>query len=211
MKKQRFLGRRSPTSKVIHFPSVKCNELKFCESRLEYDCLLKLEFDSTVKYYEAQPEPIEYTRDNGKVVRYTPDLRVVLFDGSYSIQEVKPYKISIRPHILRKHALIASVYDDEGIPFKVVTEKDIRRGKSSENHLKLYRYLSEPIPNDAKKTLRDELSSFSGSLKELSDEMAQRGFAPYITRLLIAHGLVQFNFEDELNQATEVTCYEKAI
>ena len=208
MKKQRFLGRRSPTSKIIHFPSVKCNELKYCESRLEYDRLLQLEFDKNVTYYEAQPDPIYYTNHNGRNVRYTPDLRVVASDGAFFFEEIKPYEKSIVPNTLRKHSLIASIYESDSISFKIVTEKDIYVGKRNENHRKLYRYLSEPISQPVKSALEDDLAEFCGPLCQLIEILSQRGYEAQVVMQLLAHSLLRFNIAEELTLNTEVAWHE---
>jgi hypothetical protein len=211
MKKQRFLGRRSPNRRIIHFPSIKCNELKYCESRLEYDRLLQLEFDQSVAHYEAQPAPIHYTNDNGKEVRYTPDLLITALDRKVSIEEVKPYELSIKPRVKRKHALIASIYDDSDIPFHVVTEQDIYNGKSNDNHRKLYRYLSEPVSNEIKKVLSTDFKTFTGTIGLLKNELNRRAYPSYTAMLLLAHGYFQADLTHLINDLTEVATNESYL
>ena len=209
--KKRFLGSRSPCSKIIHFTSVKCNEIKFCESKLEYDRLLALEFDPTVKFYEAQPSPIPYTHENGLVTRYTPDLCVTLINDIRHIEGIKPFKRSIEPHMLRKHALIKEQYSELGFDFKVITERDFDIGASIANYRKLYRFLTEPPSLDLIQRFTREFPSFRCSLHQLRQEMQCRKYEPHELNLLMAHGYVQFNFQLEINDNLEVFCNERTI
>ena len=209
--KKRFLGRSSPCTTIIHFASVMCNEIKYCESKLEYDRLLTLEFDPTVRYYEAQPDPISYVRENGLTSRYTADVRVELTDGTYHIEEIKPYNESVKSEMLQKHALIRAQYGKSGIDFKIITNRDIYVGSSISNYRYLYRFLTEPIPPDLIRRFSEEFSIFCCSLIELQQEMKRLKYAPYELNLLMAHGYIQFNCQVKIDDNLEVFCDERTI
>ena len=209
--KKRFLGSRSPSTKIIHFTSVKCKEINYCESKLEYDRLLTLEFDPTVKYFEAQPSPIPYVHDNGLVARYTSDVCVTLINNIRHIEEIKYFKESNKPRILRKHALIREQYEELGFDFKIITERDVYIGASIVNYRKLYRFLTEPISLDLIQRFTKEFPSFRCPLYQLRQEMRSRKYEPHELNLLMSRGYIQFNFQLEINDNLEVFCDERII
>lgn len=78
-------------SKSIHyFYSLKNQCHCWCESMLERDALLLMEFDDDIVAYKTQPISIQYKDLQGNVRRYTPDY---LFkrksDGAFGFREVK--------------------------------------------------------------------------------------------------------------------------
>ena len=209
--KKRFLGRTSPTSHIIYFSSVKCNELKFCESKLERDRLLMLEFDPTVRYYEAQPEHISYEGDNGRTTRFTTDLCVTLSNGTRHIEEIKPFKKSVKAEKLRKHALVRAKFEDSGLDFKIITERDIYVGALIPNYRLLYRFLTEPISPKLISRFTGDFTSFRCCLFKLRQEMKDRKYAPYELNLLMAHGYIQFNSQLKIDDNLEVFCDGRTI
>jgi len=70
------------------FPSLKNGVSVGCESYLEAECCLLLEYDRDVTRYHAQPHCYEWI-DAEQHYRYTPDFRVHCIDGSSYLIEVK--------------------------------------------------------------------------------------------------------------------------
>ena len=208
---KRFLGRRSPIAKVIHFSSVKCGALRYCESKLEYNRLLRLEFDPTVAYYEAQPDPFGYKRDDDRVFRYTPDVLIVEHGGYSYFEEIKPYEEYVKPDVRRKYAIIRSHLEDMGHEFRMVHEHDIYVGEMIPNYRRLYRFLGEPLDDELLARFRELLPSFHCTLLQLRQRLKELRFPSNSLNLLMAHGHIQFDHENKIDNQSEVYNHERII
>ena len=84
---QKKLSKRRDVSKLmsksvnVFFGHKSEDDVTNLESPLEADFCYHLEYDQSVKSYQAQPLPISYFYD-GKYRTYTPDFKVTLTDGS---------------------------------------------------------------------------------------------------------------------------------
>lgn len=120
------------------------------ESMLERDWYVTLDFDRRVKHFVEQPFTIEY-RVDGRLRKYTPDVKVEYSDGGRSWTVV--YEIKYRDELVanwldnraRFKAAIAHCRA-RGWRFKLLTEVQIR-GQQLENIRFLRRYRDlEPQP-----------------------------------------------------------------
>ncbi|MHC8376171.1 hypothetical protein ACYZT3_08935 [Pseudomonas sp. MDT1-16] len=85
----RDIGRGRYGRNTIYFPSIKNNTQLVCESALEADYCIWLEWDSDVKAYYPQPYTFRWTCKKEKM-RYTPDFYVIHLNSPNHFTEVKP-------------------------------------------------------------------------------------------------------------------------
>ena len=119
-----MIGRRKPTRRrnkyVFNFYSNKNFCHIWCESVLESNYALSLEFDSSVTSYCSQPEHFDVY---GK--RYTPDFLVQYKSGLCEYIEVK-HTCYMDEFFFRKHTLRQEcVYALTKCTLKLISEKDI--------------------------------------------------------------------------------------
>lgn len=128
------------------FPSVLNNGRCIgCESRLEQEFYLKLEFDRTVRKYEEQPLVIKGEVD-GKKISYTPDCLVYYLDGKPNrLVEIK-FQSELDEHDANLEARLSlgrSYAKENGLEFEVVTEVQIRDA-ALDNYRLIYRFVKPP-------------------------------------------------------------------
>lgn len=134
---------RSVAGKIF---SYKNERFVSYESQLELAFIYHLEFTPYVKSYVEQPIKLYYKKDDTKrafvpdfLVYYTDiDRKPLLVEIKYSkeIQERRDY-------VKRKIAVIKSYAEENGMDFRLFTEKELS-GNRPENYKFLYRYLPEP-------------------------------------------------------------------
>ena len=108
------------------------------ESPLEADFCYHLEYDQSVKSYQAQPLPISYFYD-GKSRIYTPDFKVTLTDGSIIYYEIKfEEDIERIKDFELKNEEIIKVVNSLDAEFEVITEEFIRKSPVYENLINLW-------------------------------------------------------------------------
>jgi len=114
----------------------------YWESLLERDYIKTLEFDKDVVLFESQPLEIEYLY-YGKKRSYFPDFLVTMRTEKVYLVEVKPEdKVEDEENKLK--AEVGKMYCGEhDWEYKVVTEKDIRKGYFLENFNFLKNYNKE--------------------------------------------------------------------
>lgn len=74
---------------TIYFPSIKNNAQLVCESALEADYCIWLEWDSDVTAFYPQPYTFRWI-DQQEKMRYTPDFYVIHLTSANHFTEVKP-------------------------------------------------------------------------------------------------------------------------
>ncbi len=131
--------KKSASSFVGSFPSIKLNRIIRYASTLERDFLYFLEFHSSVTLYEIQPFTISMTLDDGKVHHYTPDALVIWNKCRY-IVEIKPAARKNRPHTLRQVEIGTRWAPENDHVFRLVTDIDMRAGYKLDNLKLVFRY-----------------------------------------------------------------------
>jgi len=126
------------------FPSALNNgRCTGCESRLELEFYLRLEFDRTVRKYEEQPLVIKGEVD-GKKISYTPDCLINYLDGKPDrLVEVK-FQSELDEHDENLEARLSlgrSYAKENGLVFDVVTEAQIRDA-ALDNYRLIYRFVN---------------------------------------------------------------------
>jgi hypothetical protein len=173
------------------FSSIKNSNRQWCESLLERDYLLSLEFDDDVQRYLSQPASIVYQDLTGKPRRYTPDTLVRTTSGD-SLSEVKP-SLFVSLELENKISHINSyLYLTKSPEINIVTDDSFHDGDRIKNlnFLYVYRqvniercYESELIPK-----LLDGISY--KDLLSLTEELNQN---EVISIAMIAHGILTFD------------------
>ena len=121
--------------RIVFFPSRKNNALMPCESRLEADNCLDLEFDSSVVAYRTQP----FTIDLGAKKSYTPDSIHENKLGDIVVREVKFSGALANEELLDRLDKIRSILSKASIEFIVLTENNLQLPPKINNYKFLYR------------------------------------------------------------------------
>jgi hypothetical protein len=97
------------------------------ESPLERDHFHRIEVDTDVVDYLAQPHRLMMTFD-GRVYDYTPDVRVRFADGGTEIREIKKSKKEIErdPFYEIKLFLAGYLYEELGWSYRILDKADVR-------------------------------------------------------------------------------------
>jgi len=113
--------RTKTTCRYLIF-SLKNDRVIACESKLERDMALRLEFAPNVLAYEEQP--VTFVIPDDPDFKTTPDFKVVLDTGELEYIEVKYEKH--RQANLSRLRTVTRHLKGEGITYRVMTENDIR-------------------------------------------------------------------------------------
>lgn len=127
---------RSQRGFRLKYPSLKLGRMVACESPLEGDLAVLLEFSSGVLSYQEQPALIEYW-DGEQIRQYFPDFEIRLVDGTRAHLEAKSSTKLAKPKIAAKFRAIAEHYRRSGKQFRIVTELEVRREPLRSNVRKL--------------------------------------------------------------------------
>lgn len=131
--------KHSRVKNLFKFVSAKMNTVFTVESSLEFDTCFHLEYSSSIKFYEAQPEGFYY-EFAGRRCPYTPDFRVVDKNDYVSFLEVKPSDKVADPDFLQRFPMKQQRSIELSSPLKLVTEKQIRIDPILSNLKLLHRY-----------------------------------------------------------------------
>jgi hypothetical protein len=112
LSKARQLVTRSGKRSRGRFPTAKAPVAQCYESQLELSAFRLLELAPSVQAFTAQPAQMRL--QGAPVLRYTPDLAVVLVDGSQHLLEVKPARILLEPRVLERVTEIVRLYEERG-------------------------------------------------------------------------------------------------
>jgi hypothetical protein len=155
---KRKLSRTSRVKPCIAGYSQKMRSMQFCESKLELDAILRLEFDPSVKHYLTQPCSF-YIKINGKKRRYTPDILVETVDGQFYFVEVKPKTKADDKEFITKFTQITQFFETEvHIGIQLLTDDVIRCNKLIPNLELLYAFIDVPMKPQINKRIFSEIS-----------------------------------------------------
>ncbi|GAB2180942.1 hypothetical protein DLREEDagrD3_11650 [Denitratisoma sp. agr-D3] len=188
----------------MRIPSTKLNRMVECESILEGNVALLLEYSPGVVSYREQPALIQYW-DGEQMRDYFPDFEAVLLDGTRIHLEAKHSHALAKPKIVGKYRAIATHYQGMPIQFRIVTELECQKEPLRSN-LRRLSYLrtkvtAEPLPSLA------ELSRLLGHAPiPLASTEAILGIE--VTQRLLAVGLLHCDLTAEITPATLVSTAE---
>jgi hypothetical protein len=195
--KQLEKGRWSKS--IIYFYSIKNKTRFWCESNLERDALLLLEFDDSVEAYKAQPLSIAHTSINQKPARYTPDQLIRRQGEKYFFREVKP-ESKVDDALKQKIAhLNEHTMNAYSAPLEIITDAEIRVGANISNLNILYSYKRVCIDHvDIAQVARRLPAEFIFSaLREVCLKLQYRDSIPFA---LLAHGVFKFDIYVSINE-----------
>lgn len=134
----------------MRIPSTKLNRMVECESILEGNVALLLEYSPGVVSYREQPALIQYW-DGEQTREYFPDFEAVLMDGTRVHLEAKHSHTLAKPKVAKKYRAIATHYQGTPIQFRVVTELECQKEPLRSN-LRRLSYLrikltADPLPS----------------------------------------------------------------
>ena len=125
------------------FPSIKAGRMIHCESLLELDLAVVLEFSKAIVRYREQPLTAHYVFD-GRIRRYTPDFEITLASGETMLIEVKPAQKLLDEQERKRFEQIADHFARQGQRFAILTELEIRQTVLLANLRCLLRYRGSP-------------------------------------------------------------------
>jgi TnsA endonuclease N terminal len=183
------------------FPSLKLKRMVHWESFHERDTILHLEYHPLVVNYQEQPSVEIYYDEHGEARRYVPDFLVVFADGRELLIEVKPKKKLADPIIAAKLGAVAKRFEEQGRPFRVLTEEHIRRQPLFGNLQRVHSNC-KPATEHAS---RQELLMIFGELpaKPFGPLAGQLGGDARVFRLLRS-GVLRVDLERELTNDSAV-------
>lgn len=190
----RKLEKTSRVKPTIAFYSYLNSAMMFCESKLEMDALMKLEFDDSVESYVTQPTSYAY-HVNGRLTRYTPDILVKYKDGHFVFVEVKPFaKSQSKRFIAKFHRLFQMFNETIGHPFELWTCRNIRKEKRIQNFEQLYVFLNEALDDDINARVLKDLKKVPDiRVSHVESVVAEYGQSPHYAWSMIAHQLFTFS------------------
>ncbi|WP_107504037.1 TnsA endonuclease N-terminal domain-containing protein [Metapseudomonas resinovorans] len=144
---------------LVCFPSRKNACQVICESLLEADYCLHLEYAEEVVAYFAQPETMSFLVD-GKTVTYTPDFLVETADRTY-YTEVKPDWSKLHPAYQRKLSAAKDELNKRQVILHIADCNSINQGATIQNLKLLY------------------FNSFNANKEELNQCMSTLCFASF--------------------------------
>lgn len=188
----------------MRIPSSKLARMVECESILEGDVALLLEYSPGVVSYREQPALIQYW-DGEQMRNYFPDFEAVLLDGSRIHIEAKHSHKLAKPRLADKYRAIATHYQRTPVQYRIITELECQQEPLHSN-LRRLSYLrikvtAEPLPS------REVLSRLLGNAPAtLASLEASLGAA--VTWRLLAIGLLHCDLTTEITPATIVFTVE---
>ncbi len=182
--------------RIVFFPSIKNKGQMPCESRLEADNCLDLEFNNEIKSYRTQPFTIKLNSKD----TYTPDTLHIDKFGSLTVREVK-FSGALECNKLRiRLTQIRSVFLKQGISFEVLTEKHLQIYPQIENRKYLYRcshlHFHDFQLNHVCNLLPDFPDTYT--LGMFRNDCQKRGLEPLIADKLLFTGIALYKQETSL-------------
>lgn len=150
----------------IRFYSAKQNRTVMCESLLEKDFCLYMEFQPEVVSYKEQPFRVEE-------INYVPDFLVLYRSGKEAVYEVKPSEILKEPAVNERLFKAKNILKEKGYEFEVFTENSISWTRLK-NYEFIYRFHRKPSHyNTYESHLLESISEGPLSVQELLERFSQ--------------------------------------
>ncbi|CRL51606.1 MULTISPECIES: hypothetical protein [unclassified Pseudomonas] len=153
---------------AVYFPSRKNQHQLICDSMLEADYCVLLEYDSTVVNYWRTPGVFDLSIEQ-KVIHYTPDFLIETLDQFY-YTEVKVDFKQLSPLTLAKLHAANTLFNESDRSLRYADEKNIREGELLRNIKHLYLHSFNVSDDEFGDCLR-QIKALTGSVC-LGDFMA---------------------------------------
>lgn len=164
---------KSAVANIFRFTSINKSEPVIVESYNEYLACYHLEFSFVVDDYAAQPKKFRFKDDEtGKNITYTPDFWVRLKSGHEFYIEVKEFAETQEDKFIQRWGKIQRKLQDMGLEIKLLTDRDLNRGKMPENLKLLHRYLSKNTINEDQIKIVELIKKEPLTLNEISQKIA---------------------------------------
>ncbi len=199
---QKRLARRRRKKPTLYFHSMKTQMSHWCESNLELDHLLRLEFDPTVIDFLSQPGSAVYYKKGKRKYRYTPDVWVRYAD-SIEYQEVKPRVFAGQKFQKRISFLNLLFRKKYACDLHTVLDDDIHVDETIPNLWRLYPYLKVDLKKPGISEFIQELppESTFGSIRDTARKF---DVSPTIPFALIANRFYSFDITRPLDDRTRL-------
>lgn len=139
----RKIPRYGAQKNIGRFSSVKTGRVAWYESLLERDYMYLLDFDPRVTFWHEQPLRIRFAH-GGKTHFYTPDLEVHRHSKKQIVEVKSKRQVeSGKWDFLFRTA--ASICEQEGYEFIVVTDEVIKQQPKLESVKRLWKYARTPV------------------------------------------------------------------
>ncbi len=158
----RLLKRGRYGTHIVHFPSLKNGRVIVCESRLEADFALGLEFDRSVSSYLPQPKTIDVAVGSA-LHSYTCDFEAIHLAAPTKYWEVKPDGVQQNLGLQRLFDAVRTHHESLGNRFEVICNKDIRREPCLGN-MKLLYAKAHVVPTRTVMYLRERINGYDGPI-----------------------------------------------
>jgi hypothetical protein len=192
MQRHRKLPRTSRIMNISHFYSVKNRKAIYCESKIERDALLTLEFDGNIDAYTSQPFSITYEL-NDKEVRYTPDTLVQTHSGDFYLIEVKPFYAFQLEKNMQKFAHLQSLFHEKyQRELRLMSCRDIYIDVQIPNLDVLYRFKRLKVTQEVEQLFKELPNLIDSTIyQQLCSDKNKIRYNSFMT--LLAHDF--FNFD----------------
>ncbi len=192
----RTLTKGRSGKRIVFFPSRKNDALMPCESRLEADNCLELEFDRSVQLYRTQP----FTINLGGSESYTPDSIHKDELGNIIVREVKFSGALQKENLVERLTRIRNIFEQEGFQFHILTEKNLQLPPRVDNYKFLYRCSHQKYDTMLLTHAIDILhkSPACCTLKKLRNQCNRSNLPPLIADALLFLGLALYDENKKL-------------
>lgn len=140
---------------VTAFPSKKNDATVHCESLLEAEFCLNLEYLKRVRSYASQPFKINFKKEK---ITYTPDFHVTFYDGTEAIYEIKRDEVLASPSVLERYRKIRELFSIRDITFEAIAASTFNN-KIRINNLQYFYFYSFDGSHKSSKVVSEIVSS----------------------------------------------------
>lgn len=194
--------------KKIHFFWSLKNGYKqvVCESGLERDHALLMEFDNDIEAYFLQP--LQVTLSPG--VTYTPDAMVVFNTGEFVFRQVKHAGALEDPKVRARLDQAKSYFRHQDFQHEIWTEKDISAQPEQKNREFIYKNTRLAVTEQQLEAARQVFAAgFSASMAECYERMREHDLPFYLTEYLILERWLKYDTRFELSVNSKLTVETK--
>lgn len=183
------------------FPSRKLGKQVHWESPLERDAIVMFEMHPQVLSYQEQPIEEIYYDSKGLPRRCYPDFLLQGLGGQDLLVEVKRNADLNRPSVREKLELISLHFEQQGRPYRVITETEIHRQPLRANLARLWDALRDVQVSDAARAV---VLGLSPDRLYQSADLATEVGGEQVLLALIARGSLRIEFESLWTTASKV-------
>jgi len=184
-----------PGKRIEFFPSAINDALIPCESTLETDHCLMMELEEVERYL---PQPFTF-KVSGQ--SYTPDILLIDKYGRYELREVKPEGKLMCSKLRRFLDDVKEYCEEQGVTFRVITEKEIRTEHQFMSYKQIYRAshisFNELQIMEAKRLLN---TGSALSFSNLRKRIIEHGLPALLLEKLLLKGYFKFDRTKPFNE-----------